>query len=173
MCKAVLQLIIARDLEKQQPDGGSKTPRTVRFAVLLACYRVAETWPDIGYVEGSPNDPQNAGMMSSAVRPTHSTCELCKDMRSTSHLCDPADMYLTKHRCASHIMRRTNSYNPEMVSDQMERFDARMDQLNSQPITVSESGPRERRHSISVPTSWATLARGRNGYERCWSLHNE
>ncbi|VDM77990.1 unnamed protein product [Strongylus vulgaris] len=49
---------------------------------------------------------------------------------------------------------------PSRLTDE---FVVRMDQLHSQLVTSNGSGPRERRHRTSIPTSWMTLARDRNG----------
>ncbi|VDM71087.1 unnamed protein product [Strongylus vulgaris] len=48
-----------------------------------------------------------------------------------------------------------------------------MNQLNSQLVTSNESGPRKRRRRNSIPASWMTLARDRNGWKQCFGLHDE
>ncbi|VDM81182.1 unnamed protein product [Strongylus vulgaris] len=51
-------------------------------------------------------------------------------------------------------------------------FVARMNQLNFQQVTSNGPGPRKRRRRTSIPTSWMTLARDRNGWNQCFGLHD-
>ncbi|VDM65040.1 unnamed protein product [Strongylus vulgaris] len=52
-------------------------------------------------------------------------------------------------------------------------FVARMNQLNSQQATGNGPGPRGRRRRTSIPTSWMTLAKERNGWKQCRGLHDK
>ncbi|VDM71099.1 unnamed protein product, partial [Strongylus vulgaris] len=52
-------------------------------------------------------------------------------------------------------------------------FVAWRDQLNSHLVTSNGPGPRERRRRTSIPASWTTLARDRNGWKQCYGLHDK